>query len=472
MMVSDGFGPASETFARSYHQYVHGLPYNYTTPLDAIHVGASRTRSSSSLVTDSAAGATAFSCALKSYNAAIGVDPDGHPCGTVLEAAKARKMYTGLVATSRITHATPAAFSAHVPHRDQESAIAVQQIGDYPLGRTVDLMFGGGACFFKPKSSQNSCRTDERDVLADARRLGWSLVQSRSEFDTLPADDATKLPVLGLFARSHMSYTIDREPTKEPSLREMAEKALSLLQTAADRDDQGFFLMIEGSRIDMAAHSNDPAAHVHDIEAYHETIAAVRSFVDAHPDTVMVSVSDHETGGFTLGRQNGPEYPEYIWHPSVIHRVQNSTEKLAATIATYDQTKREAFVRDLVIKKWLGIQDAGRSDAAYIANPKRTLNEISDRLADLVSTRAMVGWTTHGHSGVDVNLYAHGAEAEQLRGNHENTDIGDFIARFLGLDLNSITQTLTKNSTFMPAKPSKDDHQASTMADVMDFKHM
>lgn len=132
------------------------------------------------------------------------MDPKKNPCGTVLESAKYHHgMRTGLVATSRITHATPASFSAHVVDRDNENAIAVQQIGDYRLGRSVDLMFGGGYCHFLPKSDTRSCRRDERDLFKEASdKFGWkhvlSIDHNRTEFDALP-NDASVLPVLGLF---------------------------------------------------------------------------------------------------------------------------------------------------------------------------------------------------------------------------------------------------------------------------------
>ncbi|KAJ2893893.1 vacuolar alkaline phosphatase, partial [Coemansia aciculifera] len=106
-MVSDGFGIASETMARNYVQTTKNYPLEWASVLDDLLVGTSRTRSSDSLVTDSAAGATAFSCALKTYNGAIGVSYDGKPCGTILEAAKKAGYLTGLVSTARITHATP-----------------------------------------------------------------------------------------------------------------------------------------------------------------------------------------------------------------------------------------------------------------------------------------------------------------------------------------------------------------------------
>lgn len=125
LMISDGFGPASETLARDYVQALGNGGPETMLALDSILVGSSRTQSSSSYVTDSAAGATAFSCAMKSYNGAIAVDPRQNPCGTVLESAKALGYKTGLVATSRITHATPASFAAHVPFRDMEVRLPI-----------------------------------------------------------------------------------------------------------------------------------------------------------------------------------------------------------------------------------------------------------------------------------------------------------------------------------------------------------
>ncbi|KAJ3011707.1 UNVERIFIED_CONTAM: hypothetical protein HDU68_001572, partial [Siphonaria sp. JEL0065] len=276
ILVSDGFGPASQTLARNYNAYIKNLGPEALLPLDHILVGSSRTRSSSSFVTDSAAGATAFSCALKSYNGAIGVNPDGIPCGTVLEAAKLRGYLTGLVATSRITHATPGSFSAHVIDREMEDEIAVQQIGNYSLGRMVDLAFGGGACHFKPQTGGNmdSCRLDEKDLLQWGRdKFGWNFVDSVDAFRGLAVD--VRLPILGLLTPDHMSYEIDRDPTKEPSLKEMALKALDILSHATKKTRKGFFIMIEGSRIDMAAHSNDPASHVQEILAYNEMIQSV-----------------------------------------------------------------------------------------------------------------------------------------------------------------------------------------------------
>ncbi|CAB4432886.1 unnamed protein product [Rhizophagus irregularis] len=455
LMISDGFGPASETFARDYIQYVKKLNYNYLTPLDKILVGSSRTRSSDSLVTDSAAGATAFACTIKTYNRAIGVNPEKVPCGTVLESAKHLGLATGLVVTSRITHATPATFSAHVVDRDMEADIAAQQIGDYPLGRQVDLMFGGGRCFFLPNSTEGSCRIDERDLVKESKERGFKYFSTRKEFDDLePRKD--KFPLLGLFTLDHMSYEIDRDPTKEPSLKEMSEKALKFLESATADSDKGFFLMIEGSRIDMAAHSNDAATHAHDIMAYHETIDLVKKYIDKHPGTVMISVSDHETGGLSLARQVS-DLPQYLWYPEPVSRVKNSSFILSQELLNYWENDREAYIKN-IIRSGLGIGDIDDYDVNWL-NQNRTQLDYEYFLANITNFRAQLGWATHGHSSVDVNLYAYGQGSDALRGSHENTDIGDFIVKYLNLDLDFITYKLNSdNGTFHQAFESTHFH--------------
>ncbi|KAI8892868.1 alkaline-phosphatase-like protein [Globomyces pollinis-pini] len=439
LMISDGFGPASQTMARNYYQYIHSLPNNTVLPLDQILVGSSRTRSSSSFVTDSAAGATAFACALKTYNGAIAVDPQGKPCGTVLEAAKESGMLTALVATSRITHATPASFAAHVGARDDEADIALQEIGNYTLGRSVDLMFGGGKCFFLPNSTAGSCRQDNIDVFEQAATLGWSVGHGMNDFNSLTA--FSQLPLMNLFALDHMNYDIDRDPAVQPSLQQMAIKALEIIEKASIQQNKRFFMMIEGSRIDMAAHSNDPASHVHDILAYNDAIDSVKKFVEKNPDVVMISVSDHETGGFSVAHQLGTQYPEYNWFPNELVPVRHSGEYIAQQLYTQTVLNRKDFIHDIIFKKWLGITKPDPKDIEYLSQ-NLTLSEIDYYVGRVISDRAGLGWATHGHSAVDVNLYAYGAKSEELRGNHENTDIGDFIVRNLDLDLSKITQKL------------------------------
>ncbi|KAH9862385.1 hypothetical protein J1614_011040 [Plenodomus biglobosus] len=248
-MVSDGMGPTSLSLTRSFMQLQNGAPFSEQLVIDQHLVGQSRTRSSSSLITDSAAGATAFSCAQKSYNGAISVTPDHEPCGTVLEAAKRAGYMTGLVVTTRITDATPACFAAHVNMRQEEDRIAEQMVGDYPLGPVVDLMFGGGRCHFLPNSSDDlSCRSDDKDVVRLAKDNGYNYISDRPAFDKLKGGDALDFPMLGLFADTDIPYEIDRRNEHDvyPSLQEMAETAMKALSQATRDSDKGFFLMIEG----------------------------------------------------------------------------------------------------------------------------------------------------------------------------------------------------------------------------------
>ncbi|KAI8868881.1 alkaline phosphatase-like protein, partial [Ramicandelaber brevisporus] len=452
--VSDGFGPASETIARTYISTIKN-DTSFVSPLDEILVGSSRTRSTDSLITDSSAGATAFSCALKTYNAAVSVldDKNRTPCGTVLEAAHKKGLKTGLVTTARITHATPAAWNSHVVERDYEALIAQQQIGNNSLGRVTDLMFGGGACFYQPKSVKGSCRTDERDLFDEAaKKYGWHVKNDRKGFDSIKATDPSELPVISLLTPSHMSYDIDRNPAKEPSLKEMTEKAVTLLHEATKNSDKGFFIMVEGARIDMAAHDNDAAAHVRDVLAYWDAIAWAKSFVSKHgDDTVMISVSDHETGGATLGRQVTKEYPAYVFHPTKMQNVTNSTESLSKAILKLNYTTdadgpRQKFLRETVLPKSLGLSDFTEADVQRIALINDT-TLLKDDLGNQTAWRMQMGWTTHGHSGVDVNLYAYGRHSHLLRGNHENTDIGKFLVEYLDLNLAPITAALKNEVT-------------------------
>lgn len=408
-MVSDGMGPTSLSLTRSYRQYMEDLPLNDILVLDKHHIGTSRTRSSSSLVTDSAAGATAFSCGRKSYNSAISVLPDHSPCGTVLEAAALAGYKTGLVVTTRLTDATPACFASHANLRNYEDLIAAQEIGEHPLGRVVDLMLGGGRCHFLPNSQEGSCRGDDHDLIQTAAQNGFGYIDDRAGFDSLRGGDNASLPLLGLFASGDIPYEIDRRTQNEtyPSLEEMTRTALRALSKATEDSEQGFFVLIEGSRIDHAGHSNDPAAQVHEVLAYDRAFAAALEFLenDSTPG-VIVSTSDHETGGLSAARQLHKSYPEYLWLPGVLDKASHSGEHLASQLKEYlsgsgkddGDSSKKSWVRKHLLQDGLGIDDAtdDEVDALLHPDPKVTSEHV---FTNMISRRAQVGWSTHGHSG-------------------------------------------------------------------------
>ncbi|MES1913481.1 MAG: hypothetical protein MHM6MM_005682 [Cercozoa sp. M6MM] len=415
--VSDGYGPSSHTMTRLGLGWAAEDP-QYETALDSILVGKSKTFSSDSLVTDSAAGAVAFSCALKTYNGAIGVDREAKWCPTVLEAAKIKGLRTGLVATSRITHATPGAFAAHVRVRDEEDKIA-----EHELAISPDIMLGGGLRHFSPE-----LRRDGKDLLAEATEKGYTFVDNKDDMHA-----QTELPILGLFANSHMQYDLDRRGIdefreKEPSLAEMAMFAIERLDEAARKDgkDGGFFIMIEGSRIDHAAHANEPVAHFWDAVAFDETIRQVVDWAKRRGDTLVMSTSDHETGGFSIGRDKVGHPKNYWFNPESLYDYVRSPSWMADQFAAdrtldiaqlYKSNTRSGRVLDDDLVQQLN--DLPNDASSY---------DITPILAQQAGRDLNVGWTTGGHSGVDVNLYAYGPRAAEVVSVRQNTDVGTCTA--------------------------------------------
>ncbi|KAI8386420.1 PHO8 [Nakaseomyces glabratus] len=462
--VTDGMGPASLSLTRSYRQYVEGLDIDDILELDRHLIGSSRTRSYNSLVTDSSAGATAFSCGMKTYNSGTGVGPDKTPCGTLLEAAKLKGYLTGLVVTTRLTDATPAAFSSHVDYRFQEDQIAEQQLGNYPLGRMVDLMMGGGRTHFYPSGTNDprygrrGLRQDDRNLIEEAIENGWQYAGNRNDFDDLKMGKNVTLPLLGLFADFDIPFEIDRSDKEYPSLEEQTITALTALNDASKHSDKGFFIMIEGSRIDHAGHQNDPAAQVREVMAFDKAFKAALEFAKkSDTETVIISTSDHETGGLVTARQVTVSYPEYVWYPEVLFNSKHSGEYLKHKIANYKGNDKKRFIEKEVFEKIMNIGDYSDSDVEDLSN-MTNVEDIQYKLNDMISFRAQIGWSTHGHSAVDVNIYAYSNRPKswqyllsKLQGNHENIEIGHFMRDYLELDLEEVTKRI-KDTDHSPRK--------------------
>ncbi|CEL60065.1 alkaline phosphatase [Rhizoctonia solani AG-1 IB] len=454
LTIPDGFGPASEVFARDFVQWNNtATGWNRQASMVA-WVDRAFTNQEDSYVTDSSASATAYSCAIKTYNGAVGIDEDGNPCATVLEAAKRAGYTTGMVVTSRITHATPASFSSHIYDREAEPTIAEQIVGDQPLGRVTDLILGGGLSMFWPNSTTGSSRKDGRDLLAEAKKAGFNVFTTRSDFDALKGGKSAKLPYMGLFTASHMSYEVDRDPAVEPSLLEMTKTALETLKQATRNTKQGFFIMIEASRIDHAAHANDPVGHLHEIVMYNEVVDYLREWVDKNQDTVMIGTADHECGGLTLG--GIVTTGEYQYNPEPLAAAKHSSSYLAAQWTRYNGSDPDGFLTDLFAQ--YGINDANSTEIAVAKANKGNTNFIDTHIGQAMGRRTMIKWGTGGHTGVDVNLIGYGPNIERMAGNRDNTEVGQFITDQLGLDLPSATNLLNdkKNEKWLVEKVGRD----------------
>ncbi len=246
--------------------------------------GLSRTNSLDKLVTDSAAAGTALATGYKTRNGMIAALPDGKIPETILEAAKRKGLRTGLVATSTMSHATPASFAAHQDSRGSEAEISADM-----LATRVNVLFGGGLKFFLPASVEGSAREDERDLLREAREAGYTFLSNREEMLQADVDYA-----LGLFQKGPL---LTNDPS-EPSLAEMTQKAIDLL-----RCKKGFFLMVEGSQIDWAGHENNFDYLARQTLLFDQAVGIALQFALQDHHTLVVVTADHDTGG--LGINNG-----------------------------------------------------------------------------------------------------------------------------------------------------------------------
>jgi alkaline phosphatase len=283
-MIGDGMGLSQVALARIKAVGVPGKLNLERLPL----CGLVRTHSADNLVTDSAAAGTALACGVKTRNKMLGMTRDGTHYETLLEAAKAKGMATGLVVTSTISHATPASFAAHVRSRTSEDLIAEQLIA-----AKVNVLLGGGRKFFLPSSEPNSARKDSRNLIDEARQAGYAYVETADELQNAQASY-----VLGLFEMSHMTTV-----SPEPPLAAMAKKAIGLLRDRhpdASADPNGFFLMVEGSQIDFACHNNDAPACIRQTLLFDQAVEVVMDFAVTDKHTLVLVTADHETGGLTI----------------------------------------------------------------------------------------------------------------------------------------------------------------------------
>ena len=259
-------------------------------------VGLHKPYSSDNLVTDSAAGATAFSCGEKTYNGAIAVTPDGAPCPTLLEYAGQLGMPTGLVVTSTIVHATPAAFYAH-----EDSRQSYENIAEDLAGADVDFFVGGGQQFFDRR------KDDSRDLITEMR-AGGRVVESYFDkrFDEVTA--SAKTPY------AYFSAAEDPLPAAQGRdyLPAASTAALDYL-AARDSLERGFFLMIEGSQIDWGGHANQGDYIVTEVQDFSRAIDAVLDWAAERGNTLVVITADHETGGFAINNGSTREDMDFAF---------------------------------------------------------------------------------------------------------------------------------------------------------------
>jgi alkaline phosphatase len=424
LFIGDGMGPAYMKAYRLFKDDPDTVEVENSL-FDGMFVGLLRTDPIGAYgsVTESAASATAMATGVKTYKGAISVDVNDRPLLTVLEVAKQQGLSTGLIATSSISHATPAAFASHQKSRKNENTIVDQYIDNRFNGQPyVDILLGGGKAYFE---------REDRNISKEFKALGYHLVDNRT---TLKANHAVK--ILGLFSQQQMPKMIDREDAI-PSLAEMTMAAIKQLS----KNDKGFFLMIEASQIDWAGHDQDIVGVMSEMQDLEAAVLVATAFADEpdHSNTTQILITaDHSTGGLSVGSEvNGKNY--YQWNAKAIQGIKYTPEKII---------KRALVSQDLVgeFSKATGFQltdkekhriealnfeQFSKNDLDITAQDYLVAEKVNAELCQIISDRSYTGWTTHGHTGEDVHLFAYGPASRQLQGNWENTRIGQVIFEWL-----------------------------------------
>ena len=453
VMVPDGCSQSVQTIARWYS--------GDELQLDSMNTGMISTYMSDSLITDSASAATAFSTGYKTSDGALSVGPNPTtllsiidpttvaepyiPLATVLEGAKLEGKATGLVATCEIPHATPAAFASHVDSRKQYDNITEQMVY-----QNIDVVFAGGKDFL------NDSRKDGENLTKVLMNRGYQFVETEDEMMSLKSGK-----VWGMFAGVAMSPEIDRQYTAsdEPHIANMTQKAIELLS----EDEDGFFLMVEGSQVDWAGHANDPIYMATDFLAFDQAVEVAVDFAKKDGNTLVIVFPDHNTGGMTLGSSYDESYTKTT--------VEDLVYPLKGMKCTYSYL--ESQIQDITngsevheeVLNWMGIDLTDAEINEIVTNGNfATLKNIIN------SNHTIIGWTTGGHCGEDVPLWAYGSGS--LSGRMDNTEIATYIAEEFGFSLdNTIDKLFVDVDEAFPGKYELDNTDSNNLVlKIEDYK--
>jgi alkaline phosphatase len=406
-MLGDGMGYAH---IKAYRMYADDPATDIVEPLpvDALLVGAVSTDSISidcdalklnckrdpHGFTDSASSATAYATGHDTITGRLSVDTEGAPMETVLEAARKQGKSTGLVATSQVVHASPAAFASHVMSRRSYNDIADQlfdiQWQDKPM---ASVILGGGLQYLQ---------REDRDLVSEFREAGYQVANNREEMLNMQGER-----LLGLFAPVGLPKAWDRDQTL-PSLAEMTQTALSSLA----KGEQGFFLMIEGSQIDWASHGNSIPGVISEMEDFMGAVQVALDFAQKDQQTLVVILADHETGGMAVGRDGA-----YRWNSEPLKGLKATPSGIIERMLAGDEAL-SAIVADSIAFK------LSPEEIEMLDTTEREEREAFAAVAGIFNERTFTGWTSGGHTGVDVPLYAFGPGSNHFHGVMQNEDVG------------------------------------------------
>ena len=433
LLISDGMSLGTLTMAEQLAQLTRNRSTRWADLLrnpNAINILLA-TDSADSPVTDSAAAATAIASGHRARNGTINLLPDGRPLTPITALLHRQGHRIGLVSTTRITHATPAGFASSVNNRNLEDSIAEQYL---KLG--VDLLLGGGSVHFDP-----AARSDQRDLLADYRQANYAILTSAAQL----ADLKPSARALGLFDTSHLPYTIDQlaDPAAHatmPTLAQLTAAALACLH----QHDGGYLLMVEGGRVDHAAHNNDAAGILHDQLAFDDALAVALDHAERTADTLVLTTTDHANANPGLNgmgsgyRRSGAAFERlarvkhsFDW---VIQRITDAGGPTETTLNSLRCILHRATALELpdaellTFKKALNKLPTGEIHVQH-ENPPGIYGQI-------LANHLGIGFCGTSHTSDFAPLTAIGPGAHALRDARHLADLQPRIASLLGIDPN------------------------------------
>lgn len=410
--IGDGMGPSHVLATELYLgelQGVIGRPQRlvFTQFPESAFV---TTFSASNGVTDSAASGTALSTGSKTSNGRIGTDADGNNIYSVALDAKNCGMAVGIATTVCINHATPSAFYAHNASRHNYNEIA-----QWMLEADYDFYAGGDV----------KCTNEQRkDLYGRAEKQGYTIMRGYDDF-VARSSNADKVMLYQENIAEEIPYTIDRT-ADDLTLAQITKAGIDFLSKKSKKE--GFFMMIEGGKIDYASHSDDAATMIHEVLDFNAAIAEAYEFYKKHKDeTLIIVTADHETGGIVLGYTG-----EYKLNLKELASQKVSVDKLTAMLSAMGETTWGKVAE--CVKDNIGVEPRGKHNANEAVKmtadlAKRIANEA---IYDL-DRKALISWASGNHSGTFVPLFAIGEEADRFNGVIDNTDIPNIIRRIARL---------------------------------------
>jgi alkaline phosphatase len=429
IFLADGAGVAHLETTRMYNRVVHNEGLTITDKIiKEGSLGLMTTHPADSLSTDSAAAATAMASGCKAKVGSIGSCADGTMPKTVLEVAKEKGLRVGLVTNSTIYDASPAAFAGHVPDRKLYGTIIDQYLKLEP-----DLLLGGGRDYFLPKSQTGSKRKDESDLIASFKNRGYAYAADKRD---LAAAKGPK--VLGLFSLQEMSFDLDRDKDKEPSVSEMTQAAIRILEAGNQR---GFLAFIENENTDGASHLTDVASVIHAFRDFDRAVGFAYEFYRKHPrETLILVTSDHDTGGpgFTLALEDasGRDAKRMIATEKDLKKIHSIPISLKKAADILGRNPTSESIDELMQNYFKGFTLAPDLKKMLLAKqlPGRNIytDAVANSLGMMVANNTQVYWHSTGHTNQPVFVAALGVGAEKFRGYQDNTDFGKHLRALLG----------------------------------------